>query len=240
MRYGERVAQQYDAMGLAYRTENEEGAWNAYYERPATISLIGSVASRRVLEVGCGPGVLTHWLTEHGADVTAIDVSQEMVRLARSRVGGQARILVADLAEPLPFMADASADLVVASLVLHYLPDWAGALGEFYRILAPGGAVVFSVHHPAMDWQEHSSGDYFAVKQVTETWDLLDKSYEVTFWRRPITAITAAISAAGFVIEKLIEPEPVPELRQRDAETDDWLRKNPMFIFFRLRKNMTG
>jgi hypothetical protein len=51
-------------MGAAYRAANDEGSFNAYYERPATISLLGDVADLRVLEAGCGPGALTSgWST---------------------------------------------------------------------------------------------------------------------------------------------------------------------------------
>ncbi len=167
-----------------------------------------------------------------------MDVSEEMARAASALVGDRARIVVADLAEPLTFMPDASTDLVVASLVFHYLRDWAGALREFSRVLTPDGAVVFSTHHPAIDWQNHSRDDYFAVKQVTETWHVLGKPYDVTFWRRPLTAITAAIWDAGFIIERLVEPEPTKETRQVDTKADEWLRKNPTFIFFRLRKSL--
>ena len=124
-----------------------------------------------------------------------------MVRLAYERLGRRARILTADLAEP--FATDASVDLVVASLVMRYLADWATPLAEFHRILEPGGAVVFSTHHPATDSQLHSRDDYFAVKQVTETWLKDGQPFNVTFWRRPLTAVTAAISSAGFVIDRL-------------------------------------
>lgn len=223
-------------MGAAYGAGNEDGPFNAYYERPATIALLGDVNGLRVLEAGCGPGALTSWLVDNGATVTAMDVSQEMVRLARDRVGGRARILVADLAEPLAFAADASADLVVASLVLHYLADWVGPLAEFRRVLAPRGAVVFSTHHPAMDWQLHSQDDYFAVKQVTEVWTKAGESFDVTFWRRPLTAMTAAVSEAGFVIDQLVEPEPAAELRRRDPRNYEKIRTAPRFLFFRLAK----
>jgi SAM-dependent methyltransferase len=236
MRDGERAASQYDAMGSAYRAANDEGSFNAYYERPATIALLGDVTALRVLEAGCGPGALTGWLADHGAAVTAVDVSPEMVRLATERVGRRARILIADLAEPLSFAADASADLVVASLVLHYLADWAAPLREFHRILAPNGAVVFSTHHPAMDWQLHSRADYFAVKQVTETWTKDGQPFDVTFWRRPLTAMTAAIAEAGFVIDRLVEPAAVPELRHRDPDDYQRLLTSPVFLFFRLAK----
>ena len=223
-------------MGTAYRAANDEGSFNAYYERPATISLMGNVTGLRVLEAGCGPGALTQWLVDHGATVTAIDVSPEMVRLAGQRVGDRAQILTADLAEPLTFLADASADLIVASLVLHYLADWTAPLSEFHRVLTPSGAVVFSTHHPAMDWQLHSPDDYFAVKQVTETWHKGGQPFEVTFWRRPLTAMTAAISGAGFVIDRLVEPDPSPELRQRHPQDYDKIRTRPGFLFFRLTK----
>lgn len=143
MRDGKLAASQYDAMGTTYRAANDEGPFNAYYERPGTIALIGDVNGQRVLEAGCGPGALTAWLADNGASVTAMDVSPEMVRLATERLGHRARILNADLAEPLGFAPDASADLVVASLVMHYLADWTGPLAEFYRVLEPDGAVVF-------------------------------------------------------------------------------------------------
>ncbi|MFA5884036.1 MAG: class I SAM-dependent methyltransferase [Acidimicrobiia bacterium] len=54
------------------------------------VSLLGDVAGCRVLEIGCGAGPLTAWLVDHGATVTAMDVSPEMLRLAQQRVGGSA------------------------------------------------------------------------------------------------------------------------------------------------------
>jgi SAM-dependent methyltransferase len=85
----ERTAMEYDAMGADYEAANKEGSFNAYYERPATIDLIGDPDRLRVLEAGCGPGLLTEWLTRHGAAVTAFDIGPEMVRLARTRCAGR-------------------------------------------------------------------------------------------------------------------------------------------------------
>jgi ubiquinone/menaquinone biosynthesis C-methylase UbiE len=232
---GERTAAQYDAMAEAYAGDNDESSSNAYYERPATIALLGDVRGKRVLDVGCGAGPLTSWLVDHGAEVTGMDVSPEMIRLARARIGPGPGLVVADLGRPLDFVADRSMDVVVASLVLHYVRDWLPVLGEFRRVLAPGGFVVFSTHHPAMDWQLHSAEDYFAVKQISETWTKGGRPFEVTFWRRPLTAMTEAITAAGFVIERLVEPTPSPDLGARHAEDDRWLRTRPQFLFFRLR-----
>jgi ubiquinone/menaquinone biosynthesis C-methylase UbiE len=158
------TARQYDAMSGVYRHGNDQGSFNAYYERPAMISLLGNVAGLRVLDAGCGPGALTEWLTRHGAAVTAVDISPEMVRIAQERVGDRARVQVADLTGPLP-LETGGTDLVAASLAMHYIADWDVPLREFHRVLAPDGAVVLSTHHPAIDWQLHSPDDYFAVRQ---------------------------------------------------------------------------
>jgi 2-polyprenyl-3-methyl-5-hydroxy-6-metoxy-1,4-benzoquinol methylase len=232
-----RSAAEYDAMAEAYAVDNLDSPFNAYYERPATKTLLGEVSAKRVLEVGCGAGPLTEWLADQGATVTAIDVRTEMVRLARARMKDRARILVADLALPLIFAEDATCDLVVASLVLHYLRDWVPILIEFRRVLAPDGAVVFSTHHPTMDARLHSPDDYFAVRQVTEVWQKGSGEFEVAFWRRPLTEIAKAILHTGFVIERLEEPMPLPELRERDPDAYTRLRTQPAFLFFRLRSS---
>jgi len=230
---GERSARQYDAMAAEYAADNDDGAYNAYYERPATIALLGDVAGKDVLEVGAGAGPLTEYLVEHGARVTASDVSAEMVKLAQARVGDRATFVVANIAEPLSFK-DGSFDMVVASLVMHYVRDWEPVLREFRRVLRPKGAVVFSTHHPTMDW-ELSPADYFETKQITETWKKGSGKYQVTFWRRPLTAMTHAIAAAGFVIEQLVEPEPLLELHARSPRDYAILATKPRFLFFRLR-----
>src|SRR5438132_13080177 len=132
-------------MAAEYAADNDDGAYNAYYERPATIALLGDVAGKDVLEVGAGAGPLTEYLVEHGARVTASDVSGEMVKLAQARVGDRATFVVANIEEPLSFK-DGSFDMVVASLVMHYVRG-EPVLREFRRVLRPKGAVVFSTHH---------------------------------------------------------------------------------------------
>jgi SAM-dependent methyltransferase len=234
----ERSARQYDAMATEYAIDGAENAFNAFYERPATIALLGDVGSQRVLEAGCGSGHLTDWLVSHDAIVTAFDVSPSMASLARQRLGERAGVLVADIGQPLSFAETGVFDLVVASLVMHYVHDWVPVLSEFRRVLRPDGRVVFSTHHPAMDWQQHTPEDYFATTQVTETWSKGSGRFEVTFWRRPLTSMCESIASAGFVIERLVEPEPVAELADRDPADYELLRTKPGFLFFRLRMSL--
>jgi ubiquinone/menaquinone biosynthesis C-methylase UbiE len=222
-------------MAADYAADNSENVSNSLYERPATIELIGEVKGLEVLDAGCGAGSLTSWLVEHGATVTAFDVSPSMVALARQRVEDQATLLVADLAEPLSFAETGRFDLVVASLAMHYVRDWVQVLKEFKRVLKTDGSVVFSTHHPTMDARIHSPENYFAIKQVTEEWEKGTGTYEVTFWRRPLTAMSEAISEAGFVIERLVEPMPVEEAAAKDPAVYAAFTSQPGFLFFRLQ-----
>jgi len=227
-----RTASEYDAMAVEYDRHNASGAANSYYERPATIALLGDVHGQQVLEVGCGSGPVTEWLVDHGAEVVAFDVSAAMLEIARSRVGDGAELHHHDLAEPLMFLEDASVDLVVASLVFHYLRDWIAPLRELHRVLRPTGSVVMSIHHPAWDWGNHCPEDYFAFIQVSEVWV---EPHSVTFWRRPLTAVTEAIGEAGFLIDRLVEAQPNPELEKRDPSAFQELTTGPFFMHLRLR-----
>lgn len=231
----QRAAGEYDVMALQYSADNTAGSYNAYYERPATIALLGEVQGLRVLDVGCGGGQLSEWLAEQGAVVTAFDVSQAMVDIARARLGDRASVLVADVAEPLFFAGKGEFDLVVVSLVMHYVRDWEEVLTELRRVLSPRGALVFSTHHPTMDWPLSCPEDYFAIKQVTDTWEKAGGEFQVTFWRRPLTAMCEAIFSAGFLIERLVEPEPLATLASHDPASYLELSTRPRFLFFRLR-----
>ena len=125
------------------------------------IDLAGDVAGRSILDAGWGAGPLSAALRERGAQITAFDSSREMVGLAQGRLGTDARVLLADLAAPLPF-STGEFDDVVASLVLHYLEDWSGPLAELHRVLKPGGRLIVSVNHPVIREVVYPDDDYFA------------------------------------------------------------------------------
>ncbi|GAB3119048.1 hypothetical protein GCM10027160_32340 [Streptomyces calidiresistens] len=73
----------YDGFAEAYTAETENNPVNAHYERPAMPALAGDVAGRRILDAGCGTGLLAAALRGRGAVVTGIDASAGMLVLAR-------------------------------------------------------------------------------------------------------------------------------------------------------------
>jgi SAM-dependent methyltransferase len=204
-------ADHYDSFAESYSRDNESNLFNGYYERPAMIGLAGDVRGRRVLDAGCGSGPLSAALRERGAIVTGLDSSPAMVALARQRLGDDAELYVADLSQPLPF-DDGSYDDVVASLVLHYLQDWTAPLRELRRVLVPGGRLLVSVNHPIVFPAAYPDGDYFAATRHSDEYTFDGQTAVLTYWHRPLHAMSDAFTRAGFRISVISEPPFSPDV----------------------------
>lgn len=102
----------------------------------------------RVLDAGCGPAVMAEPLLERGAEVWAVDASEEMIRLGGERLAAhpaRRRVhLRTGTLEGLEF-ADGSFDAAIAMGVLEYVPDRLRALAELRRVLRPGGVLVLTI-----------------------------------------------------------------------------------------------
>lgn len=210
----------------------ERGPVNVRYDRPAILRLAGDLHGKRVLELGCAAGSLTELLAGRGADVLGVDREPDLVALARQRLGERARFEVADLAEPLTFVPAGGVDVVVASLVLHFLEDWGPLLAEVRRCLAPGGALVFSIHHPITGWLCSDRGDYHRTELVTEDWDWGERWVTAHLYRRPLSAVFGALRRAGFAIDVVDEPLPEPDPAIA-PELATILTTKPVFLFVR-------
>jgi len=222
-------ANDYDSFAEAYSAENEGNLFNAYYERPATLALAGDVAGRRILDAGCGSGPLFAALRDRGALVTGIDASTGMLELARRRLGDDADLQVTDLQDPLPF-PDAAFDDVIASLVLHYFEDWTAPLAELRRVLRPGGRLIASVNHPIHGYAlSGQDAGYFATFQWSQEHTFSGQSAVLTYWHRPLHAMTDAFTAAGFRVAAISEPPAAPGARELFP---DILADQPAFLCF--------
>jgi SAM-dependent methyltransferase len=226
----------YDAMAENFEEHASQNLYNAYYDRPAVLSLLPSVEGQRVLDIGCGPGLYVEWLIEHGARVVGIDISREMVERARQRVKDGALFYQHDIAQPLTFARDASFDIAIAPLMIHYVTDRVSMLQEVARVLTIDGCLVLSTQHPFADWQRHG-GSYFATELVEDTWRREQRNFQMPFWRVSLTTLCDEFSQAGFYIDRLLEPQPVPEGEKIDPEDYRKMMGQPGFIVFRLCKH---
>lgn len=232
----------YEPFARRYAERSATKPHNAYYDRPATLSLLPELAGKRVLDAGCGPGHYAEALLARGpAELVCVDVTPAMVELTRARVGGGAEVLCADLEAPLPF-PDGRFDALVCALVLDYLRDWDAVFAEFARVLAPGGVVVCSHSHPMGDWatvagEVDPDSDYFARELYTIPWrGFGDPPVEITCYRRSLADMLNPLCAAGLVLERALEPKPTEDFRRVDPEGYAALMRAPVFLCLRARK----
>jgi SAM-dependent methyltransferase len=111
---------QYDVFADEFLEHAEDGFFNAYYDRPACLALLGDVAGKLVLDAACGPGLYAGELVRRGAQVAGFDQSPRMVEICRARVGpGDFR--VHDLGDPIGWLPDGCVDLVLCALAIEYV-----------------------------------------------------------------------------------------------------------------------
>jgi SAM-dependent methyltransferase len=227
----------YEALAEAYAAVIDTKPHNAYYERPATLSLLPEVKGKRVLDAGCGPGVYSEWLIEHGAEVVAVDASPKMVELAKLRLGRATDVRQADLSKPFTFLNSLSFDIVLSPLVLEYIEDWGSTLAEFYRVLRPAGHFVFSVTHPFFDYIYFKSNNYFETELVGSEWrGFKPVRVHVPSFRRSLGATLNPLIEAGFCLERILEPKPTDEFKEADPKHYEELSQQPCFLCIRARK----
>ena len=100
----------------------------------------------RLLDLGCGPGVLLRAIDASAPRVRAAGLDAGIDRLLQAHAAPTPFPLLRGDAQSLPFR-DASFERVLAAEVLEHLPDDAAALAEIRRVLAPGGLLAVSVPH---------------------------------------------------------------------------------------------
>lgn len=225
----------YDGYADTFAAEASDSAYNAYYDRPTVLGLLGDVHGRRVLDGGCGPGLYLAELLTRGAQAIGFDQSSDMVRLARQRLGPDVTIHQHDLDQPLDWLPDESIDLAVLALVIHYVHNRVAALRELHRVLRPQGRLVLSTSHPTADWLD-DGGSYFDARHVQQQWSC---GMQHRFWRQPLQRWIEEFTAAGFTLDTLIEHQPQQAMAHLHPADYTRLSQEPGFIAFRLCKTPT-
>ena len=230
------VQETFDELAAIYeRMGDANNLYNTQYERPAMMKLIASdLSGLQVLDAGCSAGWYSQQFADRGAKVTSVDMSPEMVNITKKLVGDQAEVLCLDLEEPLPF-ADSSYDIIVSSLTLHYLKNWGETFAEFSRILKPGGSFIFSIHHPLTDLQLLNKVKYFSTQLIVDEWNKEGKTYQVPFYRRPLSQIFNTV-LFYFIIEEMVEPKPTKVFKELASDQYDKLIRSPNFLILKVSR----
>jgi ubiquinone/menaquinone biosynthesis C-methylase UbiE len=171
-------------------------------------------AGAKVLDAGCGPGLLLEALAARRFHVTAFDASPAMVERTRTRLsrqGTRASLAVADI-ERLPFR-DESFDLVCSTGVIEYLREDSRVLSEFLRVLRPSGSLVLPVTN--------------AWSPVNCLEPLIESTKRVSWICRPLSALSERVGLGP------IRPRLFPVRRHRPAS----LRRSLVQAGLELRKD---
>ena len=181
----------------------------------ADVHLLGDVAGKSVVEVGCGAGQCARWLLTQGASVVGFDLSHRQLQHSRriDEATGLSVPVVCATATAVP-LADDSFDLACSAFgALPFIGDADLVMAEVARVLRPGGRWVFAVTHPVRWMFPDDPGptgrsvvrSYFDRSPYVERDDegrpsYVEHHHTVGDWVR------AAVSA-GFVVEDVVEPE---------------------------------
>ncbi len=172
-------------------TWDQDAAKVARAERVAEAirEMVEDLGNRSVLEVGCGTGLLGFALRPHAARITLADTSPGMLEVLRGKIADSGfrgvEVLQHDFTQgPLP---EARYGLVCSLMVLHHIPDTAGALRRFHDILEPGGRLCMadldpedgSFHGPGVD--VHHGFERDALRSLLQQAGFQDIRYRTPF-----------------------------------------------------------
>lgn len=217
-------------------------AWGVWQIPEDELGILGDVAGRDVLELGCGAAQWSIVLARRGARAVGLDLSERQLEHAAREVAdaGAAVQLVHASAEATPF-DDASFDIIMGDHGAMVFADPHRTVPEAARLLRDGGLLAFSMHTPFADacWPsdaeeplEQLSVPYFDFHRVD-----VGASGHVEF-QLTYGAWIRLFVANGFVLEDLVELRPATDATSsyRSDEAREWARNWPMEHVWKLRR----
>ena len=173
------VRREYDALAGRY-----DQRWAGYVAASTAMaaSRLSLEPGDRVLDVGCGTGVLLGQLRVRApaAQLLGVDATPGMLARARTRLGADA-MLIESSGEALP-LPDGSMQAVVSTSTLHYMADAPRAMREMHRVLAPGGTLVL------IDW----CADFALMRALDVVLRVVNPAHERTFTTAAVQRLAAA------------------------------------------------
>ncbi|TDW25223.1 methyltransferase family protein [Rhizobium azibense] len=226
--------------------QNDTGL-NGALEQPAIRALLLDLKGLRILDMGCGFGDFARYARSSGAaSVTGLDVSENMIAEAKLLTDDSQIDYLCSSIEEIAFPPE-SFDLVVSSMVLHYVDDYASIVQRVSAYLPIEGRFIFSVEHPVctanpVGWTTDADGhpviwplDNCQKEGVRHTKWFVDGV--VKFHRTAETYVTTLLRA-GFRLDHFGEPTPLPEFLSERPALSMNLRRPPILLLAATKRAM--
>ena len=216
-------------------------SWGVWSLPEEELNVLGDVAGKDVLELGCGAAQWGIALARRGARVVGLDVSERQLAHARAALAEAALDfpLICAGAESVP-LPDASFDVVVSDWGATAFCDPYAWVPEAARLLRPGGLLAFSGATPLSWLCLNDEGDGWNARLNSESFGLgrLDRPDGTVEFALPMGEWIRLFRAAGFAIEDLIELRPPEGATStfRDERGLAWARQWPLEHIWKVRK----
>jgi SAM-dependent methyltransferase/ADP-ribose pyrophosphatase YjhB (NUDIX family) len=236
----------WDAISAAYQEEvfgdrfGDRFMWSLAASED-DLHLLDDVRGKRVIVLGCGGGQDVVALDRMGAIAVGIDQSAKQIAYAKAhaaRQGAQNASFVEGTVEDLSRFDDESFDIAVSAHALNYVERIEDCLRETRRVLKPGSLLAISVRHPLDAMLSEDAPlrverpHWDAAQDWTWTFDGgASARFRQWFW--PVSAWFTMLTAAGFSVETMADPQSTGDGAEGDAERG---RLVPYSLYMKARR----
>ena len=231
---------EYERLHAADLAGEKAMTWGLWRIPESELGVLGEVAGKDVLELGCGAARWSIALARRGARPVGLDLSPRQLAHARRlrREAGVAFPLIEASAEAVP-LRDASFDVVFCDWGAMTFCDPRLTVPEAARLLRPGGLLAFTTASPIQMLCRDLASDALTARLVNDYFGMhrFEWPDEVNF-QLPYGAWLRLFRRHGFAVEDLIETRPPPGTASsyRTAEETEWARHWPMENIWKVRK----
>ena len=178
------------------------------------LQLIGPVAGKHLLEIGCGGAQCGIAFAKQGAIVSGVDIAVAQLEYAKELAEKNSVSITfyqRDMTDLAPIDSE-SQDIVFSSIAFHYVDDILSCFKEVYRVLKSKGLFVWSVGHPFLAILDGTTllptRSYFDTGKVVSGLEVSDEigfAFAENF--RTVSDYFNALIEVGFIVERMVEPD---------------------------------
>jgi ubiquinone/menaquinone biosynthesis C-methylase UbiE len=215
---------------------------------PAVMELLSPKAGEKILDIGCGQGVLAQYIISEKALYTGIDISEKLIKIAKNRKLQNSSFIVGDARQ----LNLTGFDKAVMLLSIQDMDPLDRVIASAAKAIKSGGCLVIFMNHPAFriprqsgwGWDGGRKLQYRRIDRYLTPLAVPMKDYSsqttgvTTSFHRPLQSYINTLGENGFAIDKVLEiptyktSQPGPNSRAENLA----FREIPQFLAVRARK----